>query len=209
MPDRSMMMYWTVGISIFLVVGVFALLYNLGLTQPSSSTNSNVPVLRQETAEITQDRPVMLTLPEGNASLYVPCCTFGVGGTISMVEAEANIFSQPPGLEQWLRPNVINVEYYDASGDLVENATTSTPVQVCYQLTDAQWESYLSSPADFQIQRYDTQLFSARWRNTEVSTNEAEKKLCASSNKLALFALAVRQTGAEIPITGADGPYQP
>lgn len=205
--ERSRLRSWTIGFTVLVAVVMFGLVLWQGANRPDSSVSASSPVLLQDRAEVLSDRTSLLTLPEGDVTVLVPCCSLGVGGTVSMVESEPNLFPDPAGQLAWSRPRIVNIEYYSPAGELVPYAISSTPVEICFSLTEEQWLRYQTHPENFAIQYYDNQRSPGKWKSMQITNREQQRSLCTKSGHLTLFALAIQQE--LMPVTGSNEPYTP
>ncbi len=190
---------WTIGLSVCAAVVLFGLIFWQGSRRPVSSVVMNSPILVQDRARVLSDRASLLTLPTEDVTVYVPCCSFEVGGTVSIVDSEPNLFAEPPGVQSYDRPRIVNIEYYDPKGQLVSNATSSTPVEICFTFTADLWREYIKDKSKFAIQYYDDQHSPGEWKSMEVTDRNQQRSLCTKSNHLTLFALSIWKPITEVP----------
>jgi hypothetical protein len=206
-PERSTMLYWTMGIGLFVIAGFLGIVMWQGSSPPDSSVSNASPVFRQDSAQVLPDRPVVIEHSSGGVTLNVPCCSLGIGGTITMVEREPDLLSEPYWEKVWSRPKVIQTEFTDRSGEVVPNAYSSTALEVCFTLTKEQRQELLEEPNRIEIQYYDNMYRPYEWRRLSSYASEDGQKICAQVSRLSLFALAVMNE--DIPLTGGNEPYQP
>ncbi len=190
---------WTIGLSICTAVTLFGLVFWQGSRRPVSSLVMNSPILVQDRARVLSDRASLLTLPTEDVTVYVPCCSFEVGGTVSIVDSEPNLFSEPPGEQSYDRPRIVNIEYYNPRGELVPYATSTTPIEICFTFTPDLWRNYVQEKSKFAIQYYDDQQSPGKWTAMEVTDRNQQRSLCTKSNHLSLFALAIWKPISEVP----------
>jgi hypothetical protein len=206
-PERSTLIYYTMAASLFVIASLLGIVMWLGSEPPDSSVSNASPVFMQDRAQVLADRPVVINNQRRDIVLRIPCCSLGIGGTVTMVEREPDLFAQPYWLEEWNRPRVIHVEFATPAGEVVENAFSSTPIEVCFVLDEQQWQQYRADPTGFEIQYYDNMYRPYEWRRLSSYENEERNSLCAETARLSLFALAMMDN--VIPVTGENEPYRP
>jgi hypothetical protein len=206
-PERSTLVSYTMGVGLFIIASFLGIVMWQGSEPPDSSISNASPVFMQGSAQVLADRPVVLNNQRGDIVLNIPCCSLGIGGTITMVEREPDLFAQPYWLEAWSRPKVIQVEFTNTAGEVVPNAYSSTAVELCFILNDQQWEQYQLNPTGYQIQYYDNMYRPYEWRRILSYESEEDNSICAETSRLGLFTLAM--TDEELPITGGNELYRP
>jgi hypothetical protein len=199
-PWRKTMQRWTFGIAI-LVTAAFVMFSLYGEAEtPDTNISNAAPVYVNYTGAVLSDRPLVIHNSHGDITVYVPCCSLGIGGSITLSEEEPDYLSEPERLKEWYRPRVISLQYTTIGGEIVENAFSSTPLEVCFMLNEMQWRAYREFPADFQIQYFDDIHRPNQWRRTAVYEMESRHSLCIETNRIRTYGLAVR--GEVLPVTG-------
>ncbi len=205
--QRSRLFPWVIGLTILLAILLSILVIWQGMSEPVTSMDRNAMEVVQGSVTIQSDQGAILALDHTNARLYIPCCVFGVGGQLQMLVQPPDLFLPAVADTEWQRSQVVNIEYINRDGNLVPGAYSSTPVELCFFLTDEEWQRYLARPRDFQIQVFNTQMTPNEWRPLKMKALEHSHELCGQINHLSVFALAVR--GEQLPITGGEAIYQP
>ncbi len=184
---------WTIIISVIAASALFGLVFWQGSHRPESSIVMNSPILVQDRARVLSDRASLLTLSTEDVTVYIPSSSFAVGGTVSMVDSEPNLFPEPPGEQPYLRPRIVNIEYYDPVGKLVTHAKASTEVEICFTFSVEIWREYMQDKSKFAIHYYNDQTDPGRWVAMPVSDRSQQRSLCTKSDHLTLFALSIQQ----------------
>jgi hypothetical protein len=74
-------------------------------------------------------------------------------------------------------------------------------VEVCFRLTEEQWQDFQERPGAYQVQHYLEDSDPPAWELLPMSTYEENFELCGLTARLSAFALAVLPQ-SEIPVTG-------
>jgi hypothetical protein len=199
-PWRKTMQRWSFGVAILVTAGFVMFSFYGEIETPDASISSAAPVYVNYTGSVLPDRPLVIHNSPGDITVYVPCCSLGIGGEVTLSEEEPDHLSEPERLKVWYRPRVISLQYTTSGGEIVHNAYSSTPLEVCFVLNDMQWRAYQEYPEDYEIQYYDDIHRPYQWRRTAIYEMESRHSLCIETNRIRTYGLAVR--GEEIPITG-------
>ncbi len=103
--------------------------------------------------ETTSGKEITVSLH--NATLYIPGDTATMPGVISITTSNVpnSLFSV--GETEWLRPQVVNIEYLDADGAPYPEVKFSNPALICFKITEKQWRDYTAHPQEYQVQYAD------------------------------------------------------
>jgi hypothetical protein len=124
-----------------------------------------------------------------------------VAGNISITFRESNLFATAGGLE-WIRPEVVNVEYRNSEGAPYSQITFAQPIEICFAVTPEQWQDYNERQQGYQVQFYAEQQDPPRWESLPGKSYAERLQICGLTDHLSLFALAIQQE-AIILETGA------
>jgi hypothetical protein len=200
LPWRETMRRWGAAIAV-IIMAIFAGLYaTLEPDEEDIKISSAEPVIMQDEGQVLADRPVVIEHSSGEFVLTAPCCALGIGGTISLAEEETDILSEPEREKEWYRFKVIQAEYTSREGEIIPHAYSSTPMEACFVLNGLEWQQYQSAPEAYQIQYYDDLHSPHSWQRLPAYPSQEDPALCTQTDRLRLFALAVREDA--IPVTG-------
>jgi hypothetical protein len=199
-PWRKTMQTWALSIAILVTAGLVGLTIWLEVDPPDTSISTAAPVFVQYQGQVQADRPLVIRNSGGDVAVYVPCCSLGIGGTIELVMETPDLFSEPERERVWQRPRVIELQVTSTAGEVIPNAYSSTPLEVCFVLNEAEWHAYRQAPENYQIQYYDDLHRPFSWRGYSTYAFEERHSLCTQTNRARLMALALK--GDAIPLTG-------
>ena len=198
------------GLSVFFsLVGVLLIILVIwqGNSQPQSSTTEWIPIIMQQTIEVNPEEDTLLSVPGEKVDVLVPANAIESSGSIFIVKREANLFPEVDRPD-WYRWKILNIEYHNQAGSIIENPIINSPIEICFGLSDTQWESYWNWPGDFVLQRYDESLDKPGWISLDTYPKRETFSLCSQITRLGLIALATKETQPNLPVTG-DQPYSP
>jgi hypothetical protein len=181
-----------------LTASIVGLVVMQGLLRPDSSTQSGGVQFVQATQEVNPGQA--MTVAAGPVTVYVPQGATNQPGTIAIIPREANLFPTA-GDTVWTRPQVVNIEFHDPQGTPYPSATFSQPVEVCFQLSQDQWNDYSARPDAYQVHYYAEDQNPPHWVLLPVTNHPDKLQICGQTDHFSLFALAVK-ANASIPITG-------
>ncbi len=209
-PEKTKQLWMTIFAVVVVTAGLIGLVVTQGLKQPESSTQDGAIEFVQSDGNLIPGQDAVLEMD--NVTVYVPSKAIKETGNIFITSRELDLLPISEDLE-WNRIQVVNVEYKDGEGIIHPHATFTSPIEICFQITEEEWADYLQLPDDYQVQTYIDTDQQKVWEALKMVTHPAEYELCGETSHLSLFALAVRQK-AIIPITGATpipttGPYEP
>jgi hypothetical protein len=139
----------------------------------------------------------------GDATLYVPKDTAVLAGAISISSLESNLYPVAGEELEWIRPQVVNIQYLNSDGVPYLNVVFSKPALICFTIKE-RWQSYIKYPDEYRVQYYAEKQNPPGWVTLPMSANPAQYQLCGQTDHLSIFALAVKPQN-EIPLTGGDG----
>jgi hypothetical protein len=102
---------------------------------------------------------------------------------------------------RWILLRVVTVEFQSPDGRTLSGVSFSAPVEICFQLTQEQWQAYTKEPDSFRVQYYAELMSPPRWEMLPPSTYPDRLQLCGQTHDLSVFGLAV-QVQPGIPVTG-------
>lgn len=190
-----------------LAVGAIALMVWLGSLKPESSSTAGSSALLQVTAAVSPDAAVKLSLPGGEAAVFVPADSVTAEGSMALALREPDLFPETGEQAGWRRPVIVNLEFYDRLGNLVAQPVFANPIVVCFALGGAQWDGYLEDPAAYRVQYYDDQSGPPGWVTLPTRIDTENRQLCGDISHLTLIALAVKEAPGPVPTS--QGPYAP
>lgn len=170
---------------VILMAGIFAMIMFMR-SKPASS---------QETVPGKD-----LVIGVDDATLYVPKDVAVLAGVISISSLEANLY--PAAGEDWIRPQVVNVQYLNRDGVPYLNVVFSKPVLICFMIKE-RWQDYTEHPDEYQVQYYAEKQDVPGWVTLPMSVNSDRYQLCGESGHLSTFAVAMKPL-KDIPITGGE-----
>jgi len=141
-----------------------------------------------------------LVIGVDDATLYVPKDVAVLAGVISISSLEANLY--PAAGEDWIRPQVVNVQYLNRDGVPYLNVVFSKPVLICFMIKE-RWQDYTEHPDEYQVQYYAEKQDVPGWVTLPMSVNSDRYQLCGESGHLSTFAVAMKPL-KDIPITGGE-----
>jgi hypothetical protein len=140
-----------------------------------------------------------------SATLYVPKDVATMAGVITISALEANLY--PVAGEDWLRPQVVNIQYLNREAVPYLNVVFSKPVLICFQIRE-RWQDYTEHPNEYLVQYYAEKQDVPGWVTLPMSANPERYQLCGQTNHLSTFALALKPQ-KEIPVTGKESTSTP
>lgn len=189
-PDaRPGMPRFAVPAMLVLLLGIIVIIVLVILKQAYVNAWANSIQYAQATQEITFDQDIVIGT--GDAILYLPKNTIRVAGTISILPLAPNSFPASGGV-LWSRPQIVSVEYKNQLGTPVPHITFSNLAQICFTLTQEQWQDFDGHPDNYQVQYYDQQQDPPQWVALPAVTHPERFQLCGQTDHLSVFALAVR-----------------
>lgn len=190
---------------ILLALCLIGILIWQGLTKPEMSKTQESPELLQVVGTLKKGEDLFLVSGGGDISVLVPACAIDRKGTIVLTPLGKYINDQISSDSIWTRIRTADISFYNSTGKLVENLEVKCPIQVCFTLTDEEWERYLKVPEDFEIQYLDHNTGNQIWITLLALTYHDSHELCAYHNQLGLFGLAIKN----ITQTDPGGIYDP
>ena len=205
-PKKTKQLWMTIIAVVIVTAGLITLVVTQGLKQPESSTQDGAIEFAEADGNLIPGQDATLVME--NVTVYVPSKAIEETGSLLITSRELDLLPISEDWE-WIRIQVVNVEYKDVEGNIHTHATFPSPVEICFQVTAEKWSDYLQQPDDYQVQTYTDQQ--KMWEALKMVTHPAKYELCGETSHLSLFALAVRQK-VIIPITGETpiptlGPY--
>jgi hypothetical protein len=193
---------------IVLATGLIVMVVIQGLTPPASSIQDGSIEFVQVTEAFTPGNDVAITVD--TVTVYVPKNATEEPGNIFIALREPDLF--PIGSELgWARPQIVNVEYRNSEGFPYTGITFSSAIEICFMVTEEQWQDYMRRPDEYQVQYYAEQGDPPRWEQLAMKTHADRFQICGLTDHLSLFALAIK-IQVTIPQTGATptpGLYAP
>lgn len=188
-------------------IGAIALMVWLGSLKPESSSTAGPSALLQVTAAVAPGAAVKLSLPGGEATVFIPADAVTGEGSVALALREPDLFPESGEQAAWRRPVIVNLEFYDRAGNLVIQPAFANPIVVCFALGGAEWERYMEDPAAHRIQYYDDQSGPPAWVSLPTRIDTENRQLCGDISHLTLIALALQE--APVPVPTSQGPYAP
>ena len=138
------------------------------------------------------------TITQGPVTVYVPPEATTEAGSINISLASPNqaLVVDDSG---WNRAYVVNVEFRNPSGTTLPGISFNEPVEVCFNLTQQEWQAFMAQTDAYQVQHFDEQANPPGWVMLPEKTYPARRQLCGQTTHLSLFALA---NNLEQPATG-------
>ena len=205
---------------IILALAIIFLLLWQGLRQPDLSKNQESPVLTQVTGTLKNGKELYLETGGGDISVLISACRINLKGKIVLTPMGAYVNEQANADTSWSYPRTADVSFYDSSNKLIDNLELVCPIQVCFKLTDDQWNRYSKVPTDFAVQYLDDKdTTKPLWIPIKNQMFTDTHKLCGENYQLGLYGLAVKnlpspETGnlyspEEIELTPTQSLYEP
>jgi len=200
-PIRKVLLRWTLVLAVLIIAVYVGLTIWMEVEPPDEAVSRGEPLFVIDHGQVLNDRPVVVRNSRGDFSVYVPCCALGVGGTVILVEEDSGWAVDPERLADWDHIRFYEVRYINRDGDIVSNAFSATPLVVCFKLNEGDWQTYLNTPTEMQIQYYDDLIRPFDWQGLPSYADETGQSICAETNYVRVFALAVRATRTPQPGT--------
>lgn len=182
------------------IIAVFMVLL-MGLMllhQVSRSENFVNPI------EILQGTPLaaaneLLTITQDDVTVYVPPDATTQAGTITIAAAQPDLMMVSDNTE-WMLHKVANLEFQTPNG-LLADISFSQPLDICFRLTEQQWQEFSAQPGIYQVRHYIEEANPPYWEVLPQTTYPDQRQVCGQSYTLSAFALAIR-VDTQVPVTG-------
>lgn len=138
-----------------------------------------------------------IEIRQGDVTVYMLPDATNRAGTISIVAIEPNPLTAADG---WARPTKVNIEFRGPDGTPVPDVRFFHPLEICFKLTEEQWQSLTRDSRLFQVQTYADEKNPPRWEVLPYTLYADRLQLCGKTYHLSVFGLATR---AVDPLTGA------
>ena len=137
------------------------------------------------------------TITQGPVTVYLPPDATTEAGSINISLASPGqaLVADDSG---WNRAYVVNVEFRNPSGNTLPGISFNEPVEICFNLTQQEWQAFMAQIDAYQVQHYDEQANPPAWVRLPEKTYPARRQLCGQTAHLSLYALA---TKLELPVT--------
>lgn len=137
------------------------------------------------------------TITLGPVTVYVPPDATTEAGSIniSLASPSQALVGDDSG---WNRAYVVNVEFRNPNGMTLQEISFNEPVEICFNLTQAEWQAFMAQTDAYQVQHFDEQANPPGWVMLPEKTYPARRQLCGQTTHLSLFALA---SNLELPVT--------
>ena len=137
------------------------------------------------------------TITQGPVTVYVPPDATTEAGSINISLASPGqaLVADDSG---WKRAYVVNVEFRNPSGNPLPQVSFKEPVEICFNLTQQEWQMFMAQTDAYQVQHFDEQATPPAWVMLPEKTYPARRQLCGQTAHLSLFALA---NNLELPVT--------
>jgi hypothetical protein len=182
-------------IAAFLLVLVSMIL----LHQWSQSRNSVSPIEILFGAPPAPARDARV-FSQDDVTIYMPSDATELDGTLFIAVAGPNLSLVLDDI-RWFLLRVATVEFRSPDGRTLSGVSFSAPVEICFQLTEEQWQAYTEKPDSYRVQYYADLMSPPRWEALPQSTYPDRFQLCGQTHDLSVFGLAV-QAQPGIPVTG-------
>jgi hypothetical protein len=182
------------------IIAVFmALLMGLMfLHQVSRSENFVNPIeILQGTPRAAADK--LSTITQDDVTVYVPPDATTQPGTITIAAAQPDLMMVTDNTE-WMLHKVANLEFQTPNG-LFPDISFSQPLDICFSLTEQQWQEFSVQPGIYQVRHYMEEANPPYWEVLPQTTYPNQRQVCGQSYKLSAFALAIR-VDTQVPVTG-------
>ena len=138
------------------------------------------------------------TITQGPVTVYVPPDATTEQGSISVTlsSPEQSLVADGGG---WNRAYVASVEFRDPNGVPLPDISFQEPVEICFNMTQQEWQTFMAQTDAYQVQHFDEQATPPAWVQLPEKTYPARRQLCGQTTHFSLFALA---TDLELPVTG-------
>ena len=184
------------------IIAVF-MVFLMGLMllhQVSRSENFATPleILRGTAQSPSRD---LATISQDDVTIYVPSNATNQEGTISIAAAQPNLLVVTDNTE-WRLHKVANLQFQSPDGEAVPDISFSQPVDVCFRLTEEQWQEFSTQPGIYQVRHYIEGANPPYWEVLPQTTYPDQLQVCGQAYQLSAFALAIR-VDTQVPITGS------
>ena len=164
-----------------------------------SQTNSFVPAIQVLLGTAPGDAAGQV-ISQGDITLYIPPNATDKQGSFRIAEANPDVTLISNDTE-WIRPKVVNVEFWQPNGVPLSNISFSEPVEICFGMSNEQWQAFLAQPEAFQVHHYQNDADPPYWEVLPQTSYAERQQLCGQTFELSAFALAIR-VEAQVPVTG-------
>lgn len=178
--------------AVLLVLAILMLLHSR-----SENVVSPIEILLGTPQGISSDTKVF---SQDGVTVYMPPGATELDGRISIATAQPDL-SLVADNSGWIIPKVVKVEFWSLEGAPLRDISFSKPLEICFDLTEEQWQGYSQKPEAYRIQHYAAQQSLPVWKTLPLVTYPERFQLCGQTYKLSLFGLSI-QAEAGIPITG-------
>jgi hypothetical protein len=180
---------YAIAMIVFLLISLTGLFVMRETKQPVASQ----AVVQNEETTISLDA----------ITIYIPKDTIKETGVISISLHNPGLFFKTDD-EEWLRPQVVDVEYRSSDGRTFSHVTLSGPVLICFLLSAEQWQGFTQTPNDYEVQYYSEAGETPAWIPLSLKIQSDQQQLCGETDYLATFALAIKRQDILIPVTGSS-----
>ena len=184
------------------VIVVIFMVFLMGLMllhQLSRSENLVTPIeILRGTAQIPSRE--LATISQGDVTIYVPAGATNQEGTISIAATEPDLLMITDNTE-WMLHKVANLQFLSPDGEPVPDISFSQPLDVCFRLTEEQWQEFSTQPEIYQVRHYAEDTNSPYWEVLPQTSYPDQLQVCGQAYQLSAFALAIR-VDTEVPVTG-------
>lgn len=194
--EQSLVPRFALVVIVILAVSITTLVLIQRLKPSNSSTQEGSIDFEHAIEEFTTGQAITASVE--NITVYVPKDSINLKGSISIIPREPNMFTSA-GEAEWNRPQIVNVEFQTSEG--ATHVTFSNPIQICFGMTDEQWQDFLQQPDRFQVQYYAEEKNPPVWEFLPVTSYPDRLQLCGQTYHLSTFALAIKSE-TTIPMTG-------
>jgi hypothetical protein len=148
-----------------------------------------------------------ITVSLDTVTVYVPPFAIPLPGSIFIIARERDL-DPVAGQSEWIRPQVVEVQFRNAEGTPVPGIALAAPVRICFKLTQTQWQDFARHPESYAVQYYGLQKNRPTWLDLLTTKQPDLFQLCGRTEHLSLFALAIK-SDVSIPVTGPTATPDP
>ena len=177
---------------------------NLSTPPPVYQDVYNINLGGLASQQMDPDSDHLLALPDGTVEIYIPQGAYPEGGSLVILPRAGNFI--PQAIEdQTLRLLAADIFVVAENGDVRSRVTLERSVLICFALDLEQQLLDREDDIHFSVQRYDESLEPPMWIDLLPSPGWTDGQICAATNHLSLYALAMTfPLGAELPTPTAE-----
>lgn len=173
-----------------IATAVFLILRNLSTPPPVYQDVYSINLGGLASVELDTASDHLLALPDESVQVYIPQGSYPPGGSMVILPHASNFI--PQALEdQTLRIKAADIFIVSPSGDVQSRVQLDRSILICFTLDSEQRMLDGEDGYHFAVERYDELQDPPAWVELMRSPGWEEGQVCAATNHLSLYAMAV------------------